>query len=399
MSTFSKSMNLLLESGRILAISLLDVPSDGACFFHCISAFFEERRRNSHRCLEDLTDLEDLRSKLCNKLLESRNVTVPGLGLTPEEFFNTEYAPTSRNRQSLHNHVVNAKAISLGIDPAKFPNFADTFEFYIEMMRRPNTYADNLIVAFFAQQFNVNLSIFTRSITEVQQKLTGNEKVDTLISMGFRRDIIEQVLCETNGNLEQSIQKLLDHPSAEFVPNGSQSEIWREQPYNPSSELKIQMINDGNHFQLIIQKPRIRLPEIDLSILEDDSPIHHEPPSFGHTQLRSSSYCISNAQQFFDACNLAITSQQLPQHTEVRCRFNDVYLQYFRDNLFGSLIFVEHNMVRYSVVSFQMEDGSRVSYHGCIQNLSRSDEKNAFYSQLEPLISKQDVVSVTIAKL
>ena len=96
---------------------------------------------------------------------------------------------------------------------------------------------------------------------------------------------------------------------------------------------------------------------------------------------------------------MAITSQQLPQYTEVRCRFNDVYFQEFKENLFGSLTFVEHNMAIYRVVSFQMEDGFHVSYHGCIQNLSNSDEKNFFYSQLEPLISKQDVVSVTIAKL
>jgi hypothetical protein len=383
-------MKLLLESGLFLAISLLDVPGDGACFFHCISAFFEERRRNGHQCPEILTDPKRLRSHLCYKLLEFRNVIVPGLGITPEEFFTTDYAPTSRNRQSLHNSVVNAKAISLDIDPKKYPNFADTFEFYIQTMRHQNTQVDNLIVAFFAQQFNVNLSIFTRSLTEVQQKRTGDQKVDTLISMGFRHDVIEQVLHETDGNLEQAVQKLLDRPLARFVPNGSQSEIWREQPYGSSSELKIQMINDKKHFQLVIQKSIIQLPEIDPSILAD------EPPSFGHTQLQTD---ISNAQQFFDACNLAITSLQLPQRTEIRCRFNEVYLLQFRDNLFGSLIFVEHNMVRYRVVSFQMEDGSRVSYHGCIQNLSRSDEKNAFYSQLEPLISTQDVVSVTIVKL
>jgi len=393
-------MNLLLESGVILAISLLNVRPDGACFFYCISAFFEERR-NGHRYPEILTDSIRLRSHLCDKLLESRNVTVPGLGLTPEEFFNSEYASTSRNRQSLHNPVLNARSLAKGIDTKRYPIFAETFEHYVEIMRLPNTHADNLIVAFFAQQFNVHLSIFTRSITEVQQERTGDEKVDTLISMGFRLHVIEQVLHETDGNLEQSIERLLHHPSAEFVPNGLKSEIWREQPYGSSSELKIQMINDGNHFQLIIQKPRIRLPEIDSSILED-SPRHsrhHEPPSFGHTQLRTSSCYISNAQQFFDACNLAITSQQLPQQTQVTVRFNDVYFQQFKENLFGSFTFVEHNMVRYRVVSFQLQDGSRVSYHGCIENLSRSEEKKAFYSQLEPLISKQDVVSVTIARL
>jgi hypothetical protein len=376
--SLSKNFKLLLESGSILAISLLNVPGDGACFFYCISAFFIEKMIIGSQCHEVLIDAEALRNYLCDKLFELRNVTVPGLGMTPEEFFNSEYSRNARKRQSLHNPFLSSKVQALGIDTTKNPIFVDSFELYVTLMRNKNTFADNLIVAFFAHQFNVNLSVFTRSVTEVQQELTGDTKVDKLLSMGFRHDLVDQVLSENDGNIDQSIDKLLKHPSAEFVPIGSKSEIWREQPYGSSFGLKIRMINDGNHFQLV-QEPRIQLPEIDLSILED-SP-------------------ISNAQQFFDACNLAITSQQLPQHTEVRCRFNEVYLQQFRDNLFGSLIFVEHNTVRYRVVSFQMEDGSCVSYHGCIQNLSNSAEKKFFYSQLEPLISKQDVVSVKIAKL
>jgi hypothetical protein len=399
------NLKILLESGLFLVISLLNVSGDGGCFFYCLVAFFLERMSNGHDCDEILLDSNAIRKHLCDKLIEFRDVTVHGLQMTPEEFFHYEYSLESINRQSLHNPFLLANVVALGLDPSQHKIFANSFEEYIAIMQHPNTHADNLIVAFFAQIFDVHVSVFTRSVTEVQPELTGDENVDKLISIGFRRDAIEQLLLETSGNIDQALNKILEKPSSQIVPSFSNDDIWREQPYNILSGLHINLINDGFHFQLILSlsqvhscdatsqlaNPKIRLP--DILCLDEDS------DSFDNTQISSSSCYITNPQDFFDACNSAILREELLEHVCVPVRFNKVYSEKFRENLFGSLMFVESNRVRYRVVSFTLENGFCVCYHGNIVNLSRSAEKLFFYSQLESKISCHDVISVTIKKL
>jgi hypothetical protein len=147
---------------------------------------------------------------------------------------------------------------------------------------------------------------------------------------------------------------------------------------------------------------RVRLPEIDDSLFEEDLDlVHHEPHSFRHTHSHHMSSKITNPERFYEECKYAISSGSFPIQTAVKTRFDGKYCDLYRQNLFSSIVFPEFPefQVRYRIISFTMEDGTIVSYHGNIDNLSKQEEKQFFYDQLHHEISHQDVISVVIEKI
>lgn len=143
---------------------------------------------------------------------------------------------------------------------------------------------------------------------------------------------------------------------------------------------------------------RVLLPDIDDSLIEDLEIVHHVPPSFGHTQPHCMPSLITSPEHFYEACKHVISSKSFPEKTTVKTSFDRRYFCMFCQNLFSSIVFPEFS-VNYRIISFSMENGTIVSYHGNIDNLSKGTEKQFFYEQLEREISRQNVISVDIAKI
>lgn len=406
-------ISLLLEFGLLKVVQLLDTERDGACFFHCLIAGLSRLSRSvgfpNNSC--------DLRRYLCENLRHSAEFTIPGLGLTPLEYFEKEYSREAKTRQYLRNLHYNDIVVGRGENPLSNPLFVNNFEEYLFWMEQQNTHVDGLIVAFAAFYLELDLTVYTRGLSEVQLETSDIPEVMQLISMGFSKSEAEQVLAQTQGNIEAAIEKLLQINVLASAPSEAKQDVWHEQPYPCESGIKISIILDGGHFQLIVpdEEPadfssdilwdfmsaevaeptgqqRLQLPEISDVFLE-------EPQSVQHTQVGPSHGIITQPPQFYNACLCALTAASFPFYTNVPVEFNSSYLSVFWEHLFGSLHIVEHNFVKYRVVSFTMQDGSKVPYHGAISNLSKSTEKKIFFDQLCQQIQYQNVVSVNIARL
>lgn len=401
----------LLESGLLLVGQLLDVAHDCAGFFHCIIAVINAIDtgfpKNSY----------DLRKYLCENLWRSAEFTIPGLGLTPLEYFDKEYAENARQRQYLHNSHYDAIFVERGGDPL----FVDTFENYLFFMELSNTHVDELMLAFAAFYLQLDLKILTRAVSELQLETSEILEVMQLISMGFSKSVAQQVLSETNMNLGDAIEILLqmDSTKTAHAPSEAKKEVWREQQYPCNFGIKIFMILDGGHFQLVnpveesvgfssgvhcnlmsigfsrqtaepIVQQRLQVLDIPDSLFDNRTSVHHS---------MLSPFEITEPTQFYKACLGVLTANSFPFYMKVQMEFTSLYANSFHDHLFGSLVFVEHNCVRYRVVSFTMQNGLEVRYHGAIVNLSKSSEKKIFFNQLYQQIQHQNVISVNIAQL
>ena len=113
--------------------------------------------------------------------------------MTPLEFFETTYGPDAQNRETLVNSHLSLEQ--------RTPR---TFEKYVEAMKHPNTYADNLIVAFSAHVLEVDMTVYTCSRSSVQKPLTGVENVDKIVAMGFKVESVEAAL-KNSASLDQAL--------------------------------------------------------------------------------------------------------------------------------------------------------------------------------------------------
>jgi hypothetical protein len=268
----------------------------------------------------------DLRKYICSKLLENIDVVVPGLAVSPLEFFNTTYGLDAQNREKIVNPHLSVEQRS----PC-------TFKDYVEAMMHPNTYADNLIVAFSSNELKVSMTVYTCSRTSVFME----------------------------------------------VPT---EEVWRAEPYGSGNLIHINLINNYDHFQLVMDlkpmdlKPRVRLPEIECIFDEDSKPLphlHHEPPYFGNTQLPS-------RKQFYDTCTnlLKPIFPELPQNLHIKYQIEQGADPDFLASLIDSFEFPEFNLVRYRIIAFHFNDGKLVSHTGCIEDLSYGNVKRHFFAQI-----------------
>jgi hypothetical protein len=244
---------LFLSTGLLLVAHRLNVKADGGCFFHCIIARFSQLPRSKRMERQIPEDSDRLRIFLCEHLMRYSRNKIPGLGLSPFEYFEAEYSENARKRQCLHNSCYNQIIIERGLDLQTKPLFVDTFEKYMDWMQHPNTHVDGLIVAFAASFLDMNLKVYTRAISEVQHETSDIPEVSHLISMGFSRTASEKVLLESGGNVEAAIEKLLQMQVQLSGPSEAKRDVWYEQPYGSDSGwVSISMIQDENHFQLIL---------------------------------------------------------------------------------------------------------------------------------------------------
>jgi len=312
-------------------------------------------------------------------------MVVLGLRMTPLEFFETTYGPDAQNRETLVNSHLSLEQ--------RTPR---TFEEYVEAMKHQNTYADNLIVAFSAHVLEVDMTVYTCSRSSVQKPLTGVENVDKIVAMGFKVESVEAAL-KNSASLEEALEKLLSDPSAAFVEPPSE-DVWRTEQYISGKPIHISLINNYDHFQLVMElNPRVRLPDIDcISDDEDSKPpsqLHHEPPSFGHTQPPS-------REQFYETCADFLKSipPELPQDLHIRYQIKKCPDIKFLVSLIDSFTFPEFDMAQYRIVAFCFNDGELVSHTGCIAELSHRTAKVSFFSQIWAKISTTGVHSVVLGR-
>jgi hypothetical protein len=391
-----QNFTFLSEDG-LRNVPVFNPPGDGTCFFHCVIEYCRKQK------IQDERTSHDLRMFLCNELERRKDDTIPGLNLTPLQYFDSVYAPRVENRESLFNLSYNTRIAEEGKTLSQKPLYVDCFGQYIEVMKHHKTYADNLIVAMSAHVLGLNLRVYTQSLTQVQETsdLPG---VQDLISMGFRKLDAEDALKQTNWNFLDALDKLTSKTPGQ---SEEQPDVWRAQFYNTEETRHldcVQLLNTGDHFMLILSEEagegrrRICLPEVPDCLLTEE-PVQHRPSSsFGYTQFESS-HLITCPDEFFDKCKSEIVAKFFPNSVTVHVQFNSVYAEINNVYLFSSLEFVEHDSVKYRVVSFTMENGAQVSYHGCIENLSKGSEKKAFFNQLYQAIQHQNVVSVRLVRL
>ena len=374
---------LLLDSGLTFVASVFNVPADGACFFHCIVAHFS-------RVLHKEINAADLRKYICAKLLEKSDVVVPGLGISPLEFFKTTYDPDAQNPEKLVNFHLSVQQRT----PC-------TFEEYVVAMTHPNTYADNLIVAFSSHELKVGMTVYTCSRSSIQKLPTGVENVDSLVAMGFKIESVKAAL-RNSATVDEALDKLISDQSAVFVEVPTE-DVWRAEQYGSHNPNHINLINDYEHFQLVTDlkpmdlKPRVRLPDIKCLIYDEDSKplhhLHHQPPYFGHTQLPSRN-------QFYETCTeiLKPISPELPQDLHIRYQIEQGADPNFLASLIDSFEFPEFNMFRYRIIAFHFNDGKLVSHTGCIKDLSYGNVKKRFFAQILEKNSTSAVHSVVLQR-
>jgi hypothetical protein len=372
-------------------VRVLNPIGDGQCFFTCIADSISQQNPEGQ-----ILDPQEIRTFICTELERLKNVTLPGLNLTPNQYFDSKYASCVQDRESLVNFSYINRITQEGKTLSEKPLNVDCFGQYLDLMMHPKTSADNLIVAMCAHAFGLNLCVYTQSVTEDQETsdLPGTEQ---LISMGFRKVDAEEALKQTNCDFLAALDNLTSKP----LGHSEDELVWRAQFYNTESTRHldcVELLNTDDHFMLVLSKEaeesrRICLPDIPEELLEE--PVQH----YVHAQFGSSNELITRLDEFFDACSCVVDDQSSPDFVTVDVSFNCVYADINRVHLFGSLEFIEHNSVKYRVVSFTMENGEQVSYHGCIANLSKGSEKTAFFNQLYQVIQHQNVVSVRLAKL
>ena len=154
------NITFLSEYG-LRKVRVLNPLGDGQCFFTCIAySIWLENREGQMR------DPQEIRIFLCNELERLKDaVTLPGLNLTSQQYFDSVYASDVQNRESLINlsykHCIEQDGRTL----SQKPLYVDCFGQYLEVMKHPKTFADNLIVAICAHSLGLNLCVYTQSVT------------------------------------------------------------------------------------------------------------------------------------------------------------------------------------------------------------------------------------------
>lgn len=396
---------MLLASGRLLVVQVLDVPSDGACFFHCLIAglsrvsmsFFTDRRIPS--------DSEELRRFICENLRRNPEVMITGLGISPLEYFITEYSDEATNRKSLHNSVYNKIVVDRGQDPHQHPLYVDTFEKYLQWMEHPNTQVDDLVVGFAALILGLNVTVYKMAISEVSED-SEIHQVKQLISMGFKKSVVEDVLAQTQGNVEQALEILLQMDSASAHVQQTAQQLWHEQHY-PNRGINMCFINDRSHFQLVVPdevsdavpvsqqaqvraEKRLQLPDISDELLEkDQSETQHLPTS---PQIRTCQELYEVCLSLLQKCSEPPTFLRLGVHI-ARCTDGR-----FCKSLLERFIFPDCGMVNYRIVCFTFDDETIVAHDGSIHQLSHSHMKMQFFTKLWNAITLKSVTRVVFEK-
>jgi hypothetical protein len=431
--------HLHLEGGVILLALLFNVPKDGACFFHCLVLFFGKYYADNDDELPPFfRDSQVLRIYVCARLSEMMDVPITGLGQTARSYIETEYLGIARNRKCLHSSFWNKQIAEAGHDPSKVKLYVDTFEDYVSWMAHENTQVDALIVAFTAQLFELNLSVLTRSVSEVLES-SENGNVQILIEMGFSKHDAEKALADANDNLDGAIENLSQRK--QNLDSGDEPKIWREQPYVNLSNINIYLVNDEAHFQLLEVLDDVRLKFVQFpfpsggaeaqqfhddylpndnedfsqllaqvandTVVQNQRQMSSEAFVFEHQQWMSSeaaffehAHQMISEDEFIELCDSQLS------HLTVLHQFSDVDVVLTKDNLVSLMKFLSKRFMipslglNYRIVCFYMNDGSNVAYQcSSKHDFSRREKKMAFFDELFSNISGKFVTSVKLERL
>ena len=396
-----EGISLLFASGERLVVQVLDVPSDGACFFHCIIAgllrvsdsFFVERQIP---CEPD-----ELRRFICEKLRENPDVIIPGLGISPHEYFLTEYSDEATKRRYLHNSFFNKIVVDRGQDPHETHLYVDSFAKYLQWMEHPNTQCDDLVVAFTAFLLGLNMTVFKKAISEVSE-YSEIPQVKQLISMGFKKSHVEEVLARTQGNVEQALEILLQMDSASAHVQQRAQEVWHAQ-YYPNPGIQMCLINEKSHFQLVVpdevsdaevvyqqaqvrEKKRLQLPDIPEDLLVGDVVSNISP-------------LIRTSEELYEVCLVCLQKcSKIPTLLRLDVRIDKCTGVDFCKSLLESFVFPECGMLKYRIVCFTFDDETKVAHDGSIDQLSHRGAKIQFFTKLWESITLKSVTRVVFER-
>jgi hypothetical protein len=433
----NRFFTLQLVTGLLLVVNLLNVAPDGACFFHCLVAGLSLLSSTTRIDPRIPNDSGQLRLYLCSNLSKEAKIKIPGLGLTPLEYFKRDYSKSAIPRQCLHNSNYNAFVAQTGGDPSRAPLFVETFEEYLDWMNNPSTQVDGLIVAFAAAFLGLDLTVYTEALTEVQED-SDIPDVKQLIAMGFKKSVIEEVLTQTQGNVDAAIEILLQMDSTKSAASEAKQGVWYEQRYCcDSNGIKISLINEGYHFililpdeaqqqsvqseasqklselmsfgfsrektkhalieangdmqaavEILLSQQMVMLPEISDELLS--SPEENDSKVFIQTREQLYQFCDSVLQQF--------SVGEFPQNFNLDVQIEKGTDRILYASLLDSFPFPELGNIRYRVVSFRFEDNTSVTYSGSIKRLSHSAEKMQFFRQVWEKIAIQSVTRVVLER-
>jgi hypothetical protein len=423
---FLGNITLPLADGFILTGALYDGPGDGACFFHCIVGFFINYYESS-KVPDDFffpLDSTELRLYVCEKLLEMKDEQIPGFFQTPASYFAKEYSLFAKNRKSLHSGTWNNEMTQNGHNPQEHPLKVDDFNDYVAWMSDSKTQVDKMMVAFTAHLLQINLKVFTRSVSEVSET-SEDANVSRLISMGFSKNQAEQELAKVNGNLERALETILSSPQSQHSEHSheGQQQIWREQPYsNMLGGITVNLINDGAHFRLLYPDRELEnesggdaaqsfsgnyLPNDDEEFSRLLAQVANKAEVFEQELQNSSDAAVfeHEPQMISKDEFIALCDKQL-QHLTVLPQFSDVNVVLTKDNLESLMKFLSKRFTipsldsNYRVVVFYMNDDSKVSYQSSSKHeCSRREKKMAFFDELFSNISGKVVTSVRLERL
>lgn len=366
---------------------LVKVPSDGACFFHAVIAA---------NISGFPTTVEALRNAVCDFLFTNKNRPILFGSSTPFDRVMTLYGPDAGVNPL---HVVDP-------DLKGFRQYVTSFENWISAMRQPHAFADEIIVEGLSNMLGVSISVWTssQSSQSAQPVLkTGNKSLDDLLAMGYSMKTARKALESASGNMDQALEALLSMPP-KAIEAPVEKKVYRCVTYNSGSAQKIDLLNERDHYELLIfesSKPSKALPPTPAPVKS-----HKPPPSFGHHQpqtakpakLPKSRLPIDGSQigGFNESSGLydqiiallrEMDSCDYPTNFEIS-RLSLIHADLCNATpggvqIFGSFGFhSSREEFRYRAVGFTFLDGSKLEYSGDVKSLSDPKTKEAFVARV-----------------
>ena len=255
-ASFGKVIKILLATGHIMTMLMFDVPSDGACFFHCLVAFAQDYEERGIKCSRIPTDVQEVRREICDFLVQNRDNPIFVGETTPVKRIKKSYFPKTGRREHIIDPDYNKRVVEAGLSIAAEPYRVSTFDEYIEAMMSPHAFADEIFVEAAGILYGLTLNVFSEIIPHVPAPIhekTGDDFLDILVEQGFPVDIARSALLKVNRNLDKAIENLLSQPQLSSEPSEKPPSMFHCQSYNTDDGIyPITILNYQNHYQLIL---------------------------------------------------------------------------------------------------------------------------------------------------
>ena len=255
-ASFGKMIEILLATGHIMTMLMVDVPSDGACFFHCLVAFAQDYEERGIKCSRIPTNVQKVRREICDFLVQNRDNPIFVGEITPYKRIKKSYFPKTGRREHIIDPDYNKRVVEAGLSIAAEPYRVSTFDEYIKAMMSPHAFADEIFVEAAGILYGLTLDVFSEIIPHVPAPIhekTGDDFLDILVEQGFPVDIARSALLKVNRNLDKAIENLLSQPQLSSEPSEKPPSMFHCQSYNTDDGIyRITILNYQNHYQLIL---------------------------------------------------------------------------------------------------------------------------------------------------